>query len=188
MGTDVRKNMIRSAAVLFRERGVAGTSLADVVEHSGAPRGSIYHHFPGGKNQLAEEATRWAGGVITRMVARAGDDPVAMIRGFLAFWRSELTRDFQTSCPVVAAALASAESQGAYDAAGEVFTDWTKIVADTLTNQGIASSRATSTASLIICSIEGAVVVARARRSLDPLDRVEDELVRLVGHLLVDAS
>src|SRR3712207_8589123 len=48
---------------LFRssERGVQGTSFADVLEHSGAPRGSIYHHFGGGKTQLAEEATRWAG-------------------------------------------------------------------------------------------------------------------------------
>jgi TetR/AcrR family transcriptional repressor of lmrAB and yxaGH operons len=188
VSTDVRKNMIRSAAVLFRERGVAGTSLADVVEHSGAPRGSIYHHFPGGKNQLAEEATRWAGGVITRMVARAGDDPVAMVRGFMAFWRTELTRDFQTSCPVVAAALASAESQGAYDAAGDVFTDWTKIITDTLTGQGIPLSRATSTASLVVCAVEGAVVVARAQRDLEPLDRVEAELARLIGHLLVDAT
>src|SRR5882724_1600222 len=128
MVSDVRTKMVRSAAILFRERGVAATSLADVVEHSGAPRGSIYHHFPGGKNQLAEEATRWAGGVITRMIAKAGDDPIALIRRFAGFWRTELGQDFRTGCPVVAAALAEAESAAAHLVAGAVFTEWEQAV------------------------------------------------------------
>src|ERR1700721_410215 len=55
--------MIESAAVLFSERGLQGTSLTDVLTHSGAPRGSVYHHFSGGKPELVEEATRWAGEV-----------------------------------------------------------------------------------------------------------------------------
>lgn len=187
MGSDVRTNMIRSAAILFRERGVAGTSLADVVEHSGAPRGSIYHHFPGGKDQLAQEATRWAAGVMTRMIDRA-DDPVALIRRLAGFWRAELGENFGTSCPVMAAALAEAESTSAYAAAAEAFTQWEKAVADMLIRQGIPSSRAMSTASLTIAAVEGAVVVARAQRSLQALDRVEAELVRLVNHLLVDVA
>ena len=58
--SDARDRMIQSAALLFRERGIEGTAFADVLQRSGAPRGSVYHHFPGGKQQLAEEATRWA--------------------------------------------------------------------------------------------------------------------------------
>lgn len=73
--------MVQSAALLFRERGVLGTSFNDVIEHSGAPRGSIYHHFKGGKTQLAEEATRWAGEFIVAgtVAALAEDDPLAAL-------------------------------------------------------------------------------------------------------------
>ena len=60
--SSARDDMLRSAAHLFRRRGVEATSLADVIDHAGAPRGSIYHHFPRGKPQLVEEATRTAGG------------------------------------------------------------------------------------------------------------------------------
>src|SRR5207245_307823 len=58
--SEARQKMIESAALLFRERGIHGTSFADVLAHSGAPRGSVYHHFSGGKTQLAEETIRWA--------------------------------------------------------------------------------------------------------------------------------
>ena len=71
--------MIVSAALLIRERGVEATSFSDVIDHSGAPRGSIYHNFPGGKAQLVEEATRYAGDFTAAgLVAALGsDDPVA---------------------------------------------------------------------------------------------------------------
>src|SRR5919204_6864300 len=90
--TDARERMIESAALLFRRQGIEGTSFADVLEHSGAPRGSIYHHFPAGKSQLAEEATRYAGEYIAAGLAVAldSDDPVAAIRGFATVWRGIL--------------------------------------------------------------------------------------------------
>src|SRR5881409_2117240 len=77
--SDARDRMIQSAALLFREHGVRGTAFADVLEHSGAPRGSVYHHFPGGKRQLAEETTQYAGEYIAAGIVRAlhDDDPVA---------------------------------------------------------------------------------------------------------------
>src|SRR5215210_719066 len=86
--SDARQRMIESAAVLFRERGVHGTSFADVLEHSGAPRGSIYHHFRGGKTQLAAEATEWAGEFIVAgaVAALADGDPVAAIDTFRRWW------------------------------------------------------------------------------------------------------
>src|SRR5919201_7013446 len=92
--TDARERMIQSAALLFRERGIEGTSFSDVLEHSGAPRGSIYHHFPAGKSQLAEEATRYAGDFIAAglVTALAGGDPVAAIRAFTASWLEILRR------------------------------------------------------------------------------------------------
>src|SRR3954452_23613320 len=81
---DPRARMIESAVVLFRERGVHGTSFADELEHSGAPRVSLYHWFPGGKAQLREEATRCSVGVIAAALASALEekDPVAAVRAF----------------------------------------------------------------------------------------------------------
>nr|CEL19664.1 Transcriptional regulator, TetR family [Kibdelosporangium sp. MJ126-NF4]CTQ94536.1 Transcriptional regulator, TetR family [Kibdelosporangium sp. MJ126-NF4] len=179
--------MIRSAATLFRERGIAGTSLADVLEHSGAPRGSIYHHFPGGKNQLAAEATAWAGGVMTRMIGETGD-PVEVVGALFGFWRAELARDPRAGCPVLAAALAETESSGAYQAAREVFDKWQRVLADLLVSRGVTEDRAVSAATLLIAATEGAVVLARAQQTSHALDRVEREMIRMIGHLLVDSA
>ncbi len=81
-GLDTRTRMIISATELFRENGYSGTGFRDVVAHSGAPRGSIYHHFPGGKTELAEEAVRLAGDVVAARIERAAadGDPQAMRR------------------------------------------------------------------------------------------------------------
>src|SRR5947209_2451818 len=100
--------MIWSAALLMRKHGVEGTSFSEVIERSGAPRGSIYHHFPGGKSQLIEEATRYAGDFIASglVAALAEDDPVRAIRDFASGWSALLTRsDFAAGCPVLAASL-----------------------------------------------------------------------------------
>ena len=88
-----REAMLDSAITLFRERGVAATSLRDVVAHSGAPRGSIYHHFPGGKAQLAEEATQRAGDFIGALLSRlvAGEDPDRAVGSFVDYWSGALS-------------------------------------------------------------------------------------------------
>src|SRR5438128_2883984 len=100
--------MIQSTAHLVRRNGVEATSFSGVLEHSGAPRGSIYHHFPGGKAQLIAEATAYAGDFVAQGLVAALDDedPLAALRGLATFWRSVLRdSDFAAGCPVVAAAL-----------------------------------------------------------------------------------
>jgi AcrR family transcriptional regulator len=185
-----RERMIRSAAALFRERGVEGTSLSDVLEHSGAPRGSIYHHFPGGKAELAEEATRYAGDLIATGLARAlaSDEPVAAIRDFTAAWRGVLRdSDLDAGCPILAAALEGDRSPGARDAAGAAFERWAQLCAEAFEGHGLAPERARSLATLAIAAIEGGVVLARAQRSIEPLERVADELEALAGAALTPA-
>ncbi len=88
-GAGPRAAMIDSAVALIREQGVAATSFADVLAHSGAPRGSIYHHFPGGKSQLVEEATRSAAAYLGRGVARVleSGDTVSALRALVDLWR-----------------------------------------------------------------------------------------------------
>src|SRR3954471_9264405 len=103
-----KQKMIESAALLMRERGVEATSFSDVLEHSAAPRGSIYHHFPGGKAQLIEEATRSAGAFISERgrAARETGDPLRALDGIYEVWRRVLSESsFAAGCPIVAATI-----------------------------------------------------------------------------------
>ncbi|WP_233620500.1 TetR/AcrR family transcriptional regulator [Amycolatopsis sp. WAC 01416] len=182
-----RERMIGGAIDLFRRRGVAATSLADIVAHSGAPRGSVYHYFPDGKTQLASEATEHAGRVmgaaISGLVNTKG--PVAALDSFVAFYRDQLvSSEFTSGCPVVAGALGAGESDGVRAAADAAFTSWEETLTAALWQQGLPTQRAGSLATLAISAIEGALVLARAQRSTRPLDRVGEELAALVGDLL----
>jgi len=175
--------MIETAAVVMRERGVEGTSFSEVIARSGAPRGSIYHHFPGGKAQLIEEATRYAGEFTASGLASAlvQEDPLAAVRALTATWLKLLRRsDYGAGCPVVAASLEGARSPGAREAAGEAFTRWEELLARALEPHLRSPARASSLATLVISSVEGAVVLARATRSLEPLERVARELEQLL--------
>src|SRR3954451_18880733 len=130
--SDARRRMIESAAVLFRERGVQGTSFSDVLAHSGAPRGSIYHHFQGGKTQLAEEATRWAGEFIVAgaVAALADGDPAGAIDTFREQWTRILRRsDFTAGCVIVAATLEGDREPSVRDMAGQAFNAWEEVLA-----------------------------------------------------------
>jgi TetR/AcrR family transcriptional regulator, lmrAB and yxaGH operons repressor len=177
--TDTRQKMIRSAALLIRERGVQGTSFADVLDHSGAPRGSIYHHFGGGKTELAEEAVRWAGDYIVAgtVVALAERDPIDAIALIRRQWSKVLRdSDFRAGCPIVAATLEGQREPTVHAAAAEVFESWEVALADAFRGHGIPAPRARSLATLLVASIEGAIVLARAQRSTRPLERVADEM------------
>jgi TetR/AcrR family transcriptional regulator, lmrAB and yxaGH operons repressor len=176
-----RDRMLTSATLLFRERGVAGTALSDIVAHSQAPRGSLYHYFPNGKAQLAAEATARAGTLLDALIVKWMEryGPAATVARIIEMFRKQLLEtDFASGCPVAAGALEGGEAPGASAAAGSVFASWETTLAAALREHG---DRAESLASLIVCSVEGAIIVAKAQRSTRPLDRVESELTTLLG-------
>ncbi|GAA2719440.1 TetR/AcrR family transcriptional regulator [Actinocorallia aurantiaca] len=172
-----RAAMIRSAIRLIRRRGVAATSFADVLADSGAPRGSVYHHFPGGRPQLVEEATRSAADHLSASMAgvlEASDTPGAL-RALTGLWRRGLEAgDYAVGCPIVAAALGTERT--ARDVAGEAFETWCGLIADKLVSDGAERRRAESVAVLVVGALEGALVIAQAKRTSAPLDAVVDEL------------
>lgn len=175
--------MIQSAALLMRERGVDGTSFSEVLAHSGAPRGSIYHHFPGGKAQLVEEATAFGGSFIASGWAATlkGDDPAAVVDAFLALFIPVLEEsDYTAGCPVVAGSLEGERTPAARDAAGAAFEHWEQLLAETLEAHGVDQERARSVATLSVAAMEGAIILARAQRSIGPLERVASELRALI--------
>jgi len=186
-----RERMIQSALILMGERGIEATSFSQVIEHSGAPRGSIYHHFPGGKSQLVEEATRYAGDTVAKLLGQAveeAEDPVAAIDTIVNFWRTVMyNSDFAAGCPVIAATLEGDHSPAARAAAKDVFQRWEELYAEMLQRAGIPEERARSLGSIAISAVEGAVILSRAERSNGPLERVADELQRLFHGALEDA-
>jgi TetR/AcrR family transcriptional regulator, lmrAB and yxaGH operons repressor len=175
-----RERMIQSAIALMAERGVKATTFPQLLQASGAPRGSIYYHFPGGKSQLLEEATRYAGEMLVEVLRKAAeqhDDPVKAVEAVGDFWRTILyTSDFAAGCPVVAAALESDESPGAREAAREAFVRWQELYVEMLSHAGIDKHRARSLAATAISAVEGAVILSRSQRSNEPLEAVLDEL------------
>jgi TetR/AcrR family transcriptional repressor of lmrAB and yxaGH operons len=192
MGNNSRQRMIESALVLMGERGVEATSFSEVIDHSGAPRGSIYHHFPGGKEQLIEEATRYAGDVVVKLLTDAverNDEPVAALDAIAGFWRTVLyDSDFAAGCPVLAATLEGDRWPAARDAARDAFERWVHLYADMLQRAGVPEERARSLASIQISAIEGAIILARAQRSSAPLERVTQELHTLLADALGHAK
>ncbi|WP_205695779.1 TetR/AcrR family transcriptional regulator [Conexibacter sp. SYSU D00693] len=178
---DTRDVMVRGAADLLRRRGYSGTGFREVIASTGAPRGSIYHHFPRGKAQLAEEAVRWAGEAFGAAVGDA-DDPRTALRTFGRFFAAELERkDFNVGCPVVAVAVEDHDGDdGPRDAAGEVFATWQGRLAALLQDAGADEGRALRVAALSVAAIEGAVVLCRAQRSVAPLEATLAELDAVV--------
>ena len=183
-----RQRMVTSAAGLIRKHGASATSIDRVLALSGAPRGSVYHHFPGGRAQLVEEAVGYAGDYVSALLDRAAQtrDPVAAVAEFLAMWRHQLiASDFQAGCPVVAVAVeVNDEAPRLADAAGAAFARWQDQFRGVLQDAGLSPQRATRLAVLVISSVEGSLVISRAQRRTDPLDAVGAELHDLLSSAL----
>jgi AcrR family transcriptional regulator len=178
-----RERTVRSAALLFRERGVGRTGLRDVVEHAGAPRGSLQYYFPGGKEQLLAEAMKWMAERAARplhaaLTAAEPPTPRAVVRSLLDRFRELLTvTEFRGGCPIVAGvADASWDSPAVTEAAREAFAMWLAPLQEALVRGGVPVERAARLALLVVSAAEGAVVLSRARQDLSALDAVQEEL------------
>src|SRR5690625_31578 len=182
--TDTRDRMVASAGSMLREHGVAGTSFAKVLEHSGGPRGSIGFHFPGGKAELVTDALRWASGRVTDALARAREDgtpPVEVFAGICAFYAAELTKtDFRAGCPVGAVAQEAYDDEALGAVVGEIVETWVDGLARLLAEHGRTREAAEELATTCVASLEGAILLARVRRSRQPIDAV----LAAVGPLL----
>ena len=180
---DTRKKMLLSAAQVMRERGAAGVTIDDVLARSGAPRGSVYYHFPNGRNQILTEALRYSGESITAMIDdAAGWGARALLREFVEFWQRLLTEgDFSAGCPVVAAAIGSDDADPKLSAeAGTILGRWCTALTQAFVNDGFDDADAASLAVMSIAALEGAIVLSRSTHSIDPLRQVGDQLEFLI--------
>jgi len=181
-----RERMVISAALLIRERGAHPTAIADVLEHSGAPRGSAYHYFPGGRTQLLCEAIDYAGDYVAAKIANA-ESSVKALDGLFDSYRKQLVKsDFRAGCPIVAVSVEAGDpdkpdaATPVIERAAAAFARWTDLIAGHLIADGASKERAAELAMLTTTSFEGAIVVARASRDIKALDLVHGQLRALV--------
>lgn len=181
-----RERMVISAALLIRERGAHATAISDVLQHSGAPRGSAYHYFPGGRTQLLCEAVDYAGDHVGGVID-AADSGLDLLDTLIDKYRRQLLdTDFRAGCPIVAVSVESgAEPGGAQDReriapvierAAEAFERWTDQITQRLIADGIPAATAADLSVLTTSALEGAIVLARVRRDVTPLDVIHRQL------------
>jgi AcrR family transcriptional regulator len=172
---------------LERQRGYHATTFSDVVRESGAPRGSTYFHFPGGKQELAREAIARAGDEIEELVAQAARhaaDPGSLVRALAQLLASRLERSgYQSGCAIATMVLELAPRDQAFSAdLDRVFARWRAALVTRFEPLGIAPGRAAALADLTISALEGALVLSRAARSTEPLTTTVEALISAIGH------
>jgi AcrR family transcriptional regulator len=172
-----RARMVRSAGILLRERGIHGVGLREVVTHSGGPRGSLGRYFPGGKTQLMTEAMDVVLAALfdetDRALAEAESFPDA-IGVIVAPWRRVLVdHSFAMGCPLAATIIDAADNDELRGHVSGLLARWQDAVAKVYVRFGDTPAIAAEQATVLLAALEGALILARARRSIEPLDTVE---------------
>ena len=183
--SDSKGKTLAAAARLFRQQGYHGTALHDILAAGGSPRGSLYFHFPGGKEEIGETALTLAGEAVRQAIAHAAETSetaelflTRIARGMASDLEAS---DFREGCPVATTALETAAHSDLLGAATRgAFKNWENEIRRGLERCGMSSEEADLVATLVLSQLEGALLLARTYRSLAPMQRAEQALKRLV--------
>jgi AcrR family transcriptional regulator len=170
-----KDRIMDASGELFRRQGYAGTGLKQIVAEARAPFGSIYHFFPGGKEQLGAEVIRRSGAMYAQLfVTIAADSPdvlTAVSRFFTEAAKDLRETDFADACPIATIALEVASTSDTLrKATADVFDDWIDATTAYFAHAGIARPRARELALEVLSLLEGAFVFSRALRSTEPVE------------------
>jgi AcrR family transcriptional regulator len=181
---DTRQRIIETAAATFMRQGYAGAGMKQLTVDSAAPFGSLYHFFPGGKQELATETLRWAGAMyaarVGAVIASTDDVVRAMTAAFEAAARTLEETDYADACPIATVALEVASTNDELRAVThEVFESWLDGAVMTFTRAGIRKKRARELAILFVAALEGGFLLSRAAKSTEPM--------RVLGRAVADA-
>jgi TetR/AcrR family transcriptional repressor of lmrAB and yxaGH operons len=187
---DSKWKTLAAAIKLFRQQGYHGTSLHDILAAGGSPRGSLYFHFPRGKEEIGENALTLAGEAVRQGIVRAAEasDTTEMfllrVAGAMA---ADLEKsDYQEGCPIATTALeTSAQSEVLGDATSSAFRKWETEISRGLERFGMTRDEADLLATMVLSQLEGALLLARTYRSLEPIQRAEQAL-KLLARVQVD--
>ena len=173
--TDTRSRIIETSAELFRRQGYIGTGVKRIAEDAGTPFGSLYHFFPGGKEELADAVIRHAGAFYLRLFETIADGSPDIGTGVQAFFvgAAETLRatDYADACPIATVALEVASTNdGLRRATDDVFESWIAALSSRLNASGIASARSRELAIEAVCALEGAFILSRAARTTEAVE------------------
>jgi AcrR family transcriptional regulator len=192
MPTDTRDRLVDSGAELFRRQGYSATGIKQIVEEARAPVASLYHFFPGGKEQLGAEAIRRSGKLYELLIPAVFDpapDLVSGVRAFFAGAAEHLVEtDYADACPIATVALeVSSTSEPMREACADVFESWIAAGLPRFTAAGLDETTAREVVIGMIAALEGAFVLARATRSTEAL-AVAGELMAAATERALDSG
>ena len=182
---DSKRRMLMAAVRLFRRQGYERTSMLDVVRESGGPRGSLYHHFPGGKTDMAEQAIALATEAVLGWIRAANANTRSAGAFFEAlgggYARALEESGFEEGCPLATVALETSPTVPELSAAcGAGLDAWVEAVAEALVAKGLPRRRAKDLGVLSVSAIEGALLLARTSGSTEPPRKVVRQLKAMV--------
>ena len=178
---DSKWKTLAAAIKLFRQQGYHGTSLHDILAAGGSPRGSLYFHFPGGKEEIGENALTIAGEAVRQGIVRAAEASEST-EMFLTHVARAMAADLEQSdynegCPIATTALeTSAQSEVLGEATSAAFRKWEIEISSGLERFGMTRDEADQVATMVLSQLEGALLLARTYRSPEPLQRAEEAL------------
>jgi TetR/AcrR family transcriptional regulator, lmrAB and yxaGH operons repressor len=181
--SETKDRLLRAGERLFRAQGYSGTGLKQLAAEAEAPWSSMYHFFPDGKEQLAEEVIRYGGELYAQMIRQcfaAYPDPrqavAAMFSGEAKILRSS---GFRNGCPVASVALdVASTTETVRKPCAEVFASWINALAEGIAASGMPAEKATDLACYILASLEGAIILSRTSRSVKPLEQTAQFVLR----------
>ena len=172
-----RGRIVRSAAALVRERGVHGVGLRQIVAHADGPRGSLQRYFPGGKTQLVIEALHLVGAEVLDDTDSGLNEAITLadaIDAIFAPWRKVLIESsFTMGCPLAATVVDASENDELRAHVSDLLVRWQGVAAQIYIKFGASPAVADEHATVLLSALEGALILARAHRSVAPLDTVE---------------
>jgi AcrR family transcriptional regulator len=188
---DTRERIVGASAELFRRQGYQGTGLKQIIAMAEAQFGSLYHFFPGGKEELAVEVVRWSGTLYQRLVEGildAAPDIVTGVRDVFSGAGETLRQtDYADACPIETVALeAASTNEPIRRATAEVFERWIASGTERMAAAGLHEDEARRHAVALIAALEGAFVLSRALRSTEPLDLAGEVVATAVSAALPD--
>jgi AcrR family transcriptional regulator len=174
VGAQTRDRIIETSAGLFRRQGYVATGVKQIVAEASAPFGSVYHFFPGGKEQLGAETIRYSGAIYGQLLDEFFPPGAELIEATAAFFGAAAemleATDYADACPIATVALeVSSSSEPLRQACADVFESWVRDATARFARHGIPAADARRIALVMIGALEGAFVLARATRSPEPL-------------------
>jgi len=190
-GAGTRERIVDSSAELFRRQGYTGTGVKQIVAQANAPFGSLYHFFPGGKEQLGAEVIRTSGRLYVELfasIALAAPDVLSAVGEFFSGAARTLREtDYADACPIATVALEVASTnEPLREATAEVFESWIAGATELFAAAGIARDTARDLAFAMLSLLEGAFLFSRALRTTEPMEIAGASAVAAVRAALAD--